>query len=78
MHCKDLIITRNEVNIKNIRNIFATGMLKGEIKESDLEPELLYLSMIQGVLEGILVYGDVSRLYTKKIWESFWAGVKKY
>lgn len=78
MQCKDLIITRNEVNIKNIRNIFATGMLKGEIKESDLEPELLYLSMIQGVLEGILVYGDVSRLYTKKIWESFWAGVKKY
>lgn len=76
--CKKLIIFRNEANINNIKDIFESGMLKGEIKKSDKEPELLYLSMIQGVLEGILVYGDISRLYTERIWEAFWDGIKVF
>jgi Transcriptional regulator len=74
--CKKLIVFRNETNLKKIKSIFEEGMLKGEIKKSDKEPELLYLAMIQGILEGILVYGDVSRLYTEKIWEAFWDGIR--
>lgn len=74
--CKKLIIYRNISNINNVKKIFKKGISEKEIINSNFESEYLYLSMIQGVLEGILLYGDVARPYALKIWEAFWNGIK--
>lgn len=66
--------------MKIIEDIFEKGVTQGEIKE-DLNHEfyLLYITIIQGILRGMIKFKDFEELktqYYNKIWHVFWESIK--
>ncbi|SEW41755.1 TetR/AcrR family transcriptional regulator [[Clostridium] fimetarium] len=82
-NCRQLV-KENETQIAILlKNIFTEGKRKGEIKYESLEGSLfLFIAMIHGVLDAILVYNETEYLisdldnYKKKIWQAYWDGIK--
>ena len=79
--CQEKIRFSEGSNRKEMVSIFQVGAEKREIKSNHLEGVMiLYLSMIQGILDGMLLYND-SRVdmkdYAKITWDAFWDGIKK-
>ena len=60
--------------------IFQTGVKNGEIRSNNLEGMMnLYVAMIQGILDGMLLYNDSyidMKDYAKKTWDAYWDGIK--
>lgn len=75
--CKKMVTEKSIKNIANIKEIFNKGLMNKEIKCTSTDSiTYLYLAMIQGILEGFLIYGEETTEYTKNIWEAFWEGIK--
>lgn len=76
--CLDLIDIRTTDYIKKLRIIFENGVNNNQILVSNTNGALyLYMSMIEGILKGILLRNEVSRDYVPYIWEAYWNGIKK-
>ncbi len=78
--CRNLIRENELKNIKLLSEIFAKGYENGEIDCSVKEGAMsLYMTIIQGVLDGILFYSELMdiEVYLKKVWDTYWWGIKK-
>lgn len=78
--CRDKIRLNEEKNIRKFELIFRKGIESGEIKNMDVEGMInLYMAMIQGMLDGVLLYYNSSLDlddYARKIWNAYWEGIK--
>lgn len=73
----DLIDKRTTLYIRSLRQIFENGVKNNEISAPSIDGTLyLYMSMIEGILKGILLRDNVSRDYVPIIWEAYWNGIK--
>lgn len=73
----DLIDKRTTLYIRSLRQIFKNGVKNNEISAPSIDGTLyLYMSMIEGILKGILLRDNVSRDYVPIIWEAYWNGIK--
>jgi len=73
----DLIDKRTTLYIRSLRQIFENGVKNNEISAPGIDGTLyLYMSMIEGILKGILLRDNVSRDYVPIIWEAYWNGIK--
>ena len=78
------IVKENEMKMAvSLKNIFVKGKNKGEIKFESLEGSVfLFIAMINGVLDSILLYSEtnnkISELenYKNIIWQAYWNGIK--
>lgn len=76
--CLEIIDGRVLVYIKKLKLIFENGIEQGEIEVENIDGALyLYMSMIEGMLKGMLLRGENSKDYNPCIWESYWNGIKK-
>ena len=79
--CRDKIRSMEAANGKKMIGIFQAGVKNGEIKSNNLEGMMnLYVAMIQGILDGMLLYNDSSidmKDYANKTWDAYWEGIKK-
>lgn len=79
--CKELKKKHIKDQIDVLTILFEQGHKKGEIKWGVNEGyQYLYLTMIRGVLEGMITYsdqGEVRKIYEKKVWEIFWNSIKE-
>jgi len=81
--CRQMI-KENETQIAILlKKVFLEGSRKGEIKCRSLDGSLLlFVTMIHGVLDAILVYNETGYVisgldnYKKKIWQAYWDGIK--
>lgn len=78
--CREKIRSLEAENGKKMITIFQAGVKNGEIKNNNLEGMMkLYVAMIQGILDGMLLYNDSSvdmEDYAKKTWDAYWDGIK--
>lgn len=73
----DLIDKRTTLYIRSLRQIFKNGVKNNEISAPSIDGTLyLYMSMIEGILKGILLRDNVSKDYVPIIWEAYWNGIK--
>lgn len=73
----DLIDKRTTLYIRSLRQIFENGVKNNEISAPSIDGTLyLYMSMIEGILKGILLRDNVSRDYVPILWEAYWNGIK--
>jgi len=81
--CRKLI-KENEIKVGILlKNAFMEGRSKGEIRFESLDGSLfLFIAMIHGVLDSILLCSEVDYMasaldnYKKIIWQSYWDGIK--
>ena len=59
------------------------GKRKGEIKYESLEGSVfLFLAMINGVLDSVLIYNEINYIvaeldnYKNIVWQAYWDGIK--
>lgn len=80
MKCRNLVRDQERELTKIVTKIFKEEKKKGEIQTDELEGAvLLYLAMIQGILDTKLMYHDTTMDfddYVKKIWQAYWQGIK--
>ncbi len=73
----DLIDKRTTLYIRSLRQIFENGVKNNEISAPGIDGTLyLYMSMMEGILKGILLRDNVLRDYVPIIWEAYWNGIK--
>ncbi len=79
--CREKIRSMEAANGKKMIGIFQAGVKNGEIKSNNLEGMMnLYVAMIHGILDGMLLYNDSSidmKDYANKTWDAYWDGIKK-
>lgn len=79
--CREKIRSLESANGKKMIAIFQKGVEKGEIKSNNLEGMMnLYVAMIQGILDGMLLYNDCCidmQDYANKTWDAYWEGIRK-
>jgi len=60
--------------------VFIKGVTNKELRSTVSEGSVfLWLAMVQGILDGMLLYEDNSfdmQSYSLKTWEAFWDGIK--
>lgn len=78
--CSQLIAEKDSIYTQQVKRCFAKGIESGEIKEGVTESALyLYLCMIQGVMDGMLLYpkGPGENVFAIKVFEAYWNGISK-
>ena len=81
--CRQMV-KENEIKIVTLlKNVFMEGKSKGEIKYESLEGTLfLFLAMINGVLDSVLIYNEINYIvaeldnYKNIVWQAYWDGIK--
>jgi len=81
--CRQMV-RENEAEIAILlKKIFSEGRRKGELKYESLEGSLfLFIAMIHGVLDAILVHNETDHIaskldnYKERIWQAYWDGIK--
>lgn len=78
--CRDKIRKNEETNVRKLETIFEKGVGNGEIKNINLDGMInLYMAMIQGMLDGVLLYHNSSvnlEDYAMKMWNAYWEGIR--
>lgn len=78
--CRDKIRSYEQENGKKMFIIFEKGVEHGEIKNVNLEGMInLYIAMIQGILDGMLLYYGYTldmHAYAMKTWDAYWEGIR--
>jgi len=85
LKCRDLVKSQDEKIFRLLQQIYDEGSIKGELKEEYKEEYkegvvLLFWTMMQGILDTILVQGGMSQefnVYLSMIWKAYWNGIKK-
>jgi len=81
LKCRDLVKSQDEKIFRLLQQIYDEGSIKGELKEEYKEGVvLLFWTMMQGILDTILVQGGMSQefnVYLSMIWKAYWNGIKK-
>lgn len=79
--CRDLIRKYESKNNIIVIDIFKKGAKTGELKSDNFKGYMfLYLSMIQGILDGMLLYYETDldmKDYAQRTWDAYWDGIKK-
>lgn len=76
--CLEAIDERALIYIEKLKLIFKQGIKQDEIKIENIDGALyLYMSMVEGMLKGMLLRGEKSKEYNTYIWEAYWNGIKK-
>jgi len=81
--CRQMV-KENEIKIVTLlKNVFMEGKRKGEIKYESLEGSVfLFLAMINGVLDSVLIYNEINYIvaeldnYKNIVWQAYWDGIK--
>lgn len=77
--CGRLIAEKDEVSNERMRQCFMKGINDGELRPEISESALrLYLVMIHGILDGMLLYpkAAVENTIAVKVFEAYWEGVR--
>lgn len=78
--CRELFIQEEAQTDKLLINIFEEGVRLKQIKsESSYNQLLFYITMLQGILELLLIYHGSTKdleLYKDKIWLMYWESIK--
>lgn len=77
--CSQLIAEKDSIYTKKMKLRFTQGIESGEIKAGTTENALyLYLCMIQGVMDGMLLYpkGSGENAFAIKVFDAYWEGIK--
>ncbi len=77
--CSQLIAIKDNIYTHKMKLCFAKGIDSGEIKAGTTESALyLYLCMIQGVMDGMLLYpkGPGENVFAIKVFDAYWEGIK--
>lgn len=75
--CSTIIDYRTKLYMEKLKKIFENGIKNNEIKVLNIDGALyLYLSMIEGILNGILRHGEITREYVLHIWQAYWNGIR--
>ena len=78
--CKTLILMNDQKFIQKYIDMFLKGVEQKELRPTVTESSVfLWLTMIQGILDGVLLYDEDERFiesFAVKTWEAFWDGVK--
>jgi len=77
--CSQLIAEKDSVYTQKMKLCFTQGIESGEIKAGTTESALyLYLCMIQGVMDGMLLYpkGPGENVFAIKVFDAYWEGIK--
>lgn len=76
--CLNLIDSKTILYMKKLKFILEKGEKTNEISTANIDGTLyLYMSMIEGILKGILLRGEKTREYVPYIWEAYWSGIEK-
>jgi len=81
--CRQMV-KENEIKIAMLlKNVFMEGKMKGEIKYESLDGTIfLFLAMINGVLDSVLIYNEINYIvaeldnYKNIVWQAYWDGIK--
>jgi AcrR family transcriptional regulator len=76
--CSRLIAENDTLYSQKMSRCFARGIENGEIRHDVSDSALyLYLCMIQGVMDGMLLYpkGVGENAFAVKVFEAYWAGI---
>jgi len=74
----ELIADQDSIYTEKMRQCFQRGIENGEIRPNVSESALyLYLSMIQGVMDGMLLYprNPSENSFAQKVFEAYWDGI---
>lgn len=77
--CSRLIAENDRVYSERLRHRFLEGVKDGEIRPDVSEDALsLYLCMIQGVMDGMLLYpkGMGENSFAAKVFDAYWNGIR--
>jgi AcrR family transcriptional regulator len=73
-----LIANKDSICTRQMKQFFLKGITGGEIRSNVSENELyLYLCMIQGVMDGMLLFpkGSGENIFAVKVFEAYWNGI---
>lgn len=76
--CSRLIAEKDSFYSQQLKIRFLKGIEDGEIRSDVSEDALyLYLCMIQGVMDGMLLYpkGMGGNLFAEKVFSAYWSGI---
>jgi AcrR family transcriptional regulator len=76
--CSRWIAEKDSLYTQQMNQCFAAGIEEGEIKPEVSDSALyLYLCMIQGVMDGMLLYpkGAGENTFAMKVFEAYWCGI---
>lgn len=79
MKCSRLIAQKDGIYNERMRQCFLNGIKNRELRSGISESSLfLYLTMIQGVLDGMLLYpkGPVDNTLAAKVFDAYWESVR--
>lgn len=77
--CSRLIAEKDAVYTQKLIQCFEKGIRHAEIRPDVSQSELyLYLCMIQGVMDGMLLFpkGSGENVFSKEVFEAYWNGIK--
>lgn len=77
--CGRLIAEKDSAFGRKMRLCFAKGLERGEIRSDVSDSALdLYLCMVQGVLDGMLLYprGSAKNAFAEEVFEAYWDGIR--
>jgi AcrR family transcriptional regulator len=77
--CSQLIAEKDSIYTQKMKFCFTKGIESGEIKAGTTESALyLYLCMIQGVMDGMLLYpkSPGENVFAIKVFDAYWEGIK--
>ena len=78
--CREMILQNDQKFTLKMITLFEKGVERKELRPNVTESSaFLWLAMIQGILDGMLLYdGDEAFVesFAAKAWEAFWDGVK--
>ena len=75
------LIQQNDISYSNkMLSVFMKGVENKELRPTVSEGSVfLWLAMVQGILDGMLLYEDNAfdmKSYAEKTWNAFWDGIK--
>lgn len=76
--CSSLITEKDDIYYKQMQQCFLKGIQSGELRPEVTESALyLYLMMIQGMLDSMLLYpkGLGENALAKMVFEAYWDGI---
>ncbi len=74
-----LTFEHDKITTEKMKRLFLIGIERGEIRQDVPEGAVfLYTAMIQGVLDGMLLYpgGGRARQFAQQIYEAYWSGIR--
>ena len=76
--CKPWIHEIDAMSAEELKSIMEKGIREGILKEDAMKGGLkLYLAMIQGLLDGLLLYSNDIGDYIEDTWETYWSSIKR-